>query len=415
MPSEFSVTAATRLDSEQQQIVRQHLATILDSKTFRGSRRCHQFLQFVVERALEGREDLLKERVIGHQVFGRPPDYEPADDSIVRVNATEVRKRLAQHYEVFPNEPISLHLPPGSYVPEIRWNLAPPVSAAAVEPATRERRDSLGRPHWRLWFAGLGLIALVFSGIWLSRRALPGPADSLTRFWGPVLSGARPVLISLGHSSAFQPKQRRWMGGEQAIPAGEMILLTDRYVSAADAAFLARLTEMFARQGKALNVRIGTGASFADLRSGSSVLIGGFNNFWTLEMTRDFRYFFQAETGPDGERLAVVDREQPGRRWSLVSSWPTAETDVDYAIVTRVLDPQTGNALVSAAGILQFGTEAAGMFLTDAGYLAELHRRAPAGWERKNLQVVLRTNVVRKSVGGPRIEAIHAWDRIGRK
>lgn len=52
-------------------------------------------LEFVVERKLEAQ---LKERTIGVEIFGRPSDYETSADPIVRVKATEIRKRLAQHY-----------------------------------------------------------------------------------------------------------------------------------------------------------------------------------------------------------------------------------------------------------------------------------------------------------------------------
>src|SRR5215831_15336658 len=76
---------------EEASAVREHLVRVLASDAFRGSERSKQFLQFVVERALEGRHAEIKERTIGVEVFGRPSDYEPVGDSIVRVKANEVR------------------------------------------------------------------------------------------------------------------------------------------------------------------------------------------------------------------------------------------------------------------------------------------------------------------------------------
>ena len=78
--------------------VRVHLAEILGSASFRTSARSQQFLQYVVNESLAGRGESLKERVVGERVFGRDPAYDTGQDSIVRVKANEVRRRLAQFY-----------------------------------------------------------------------------------------------------------------------------------------------------------------------------------------------------------------------------------------------------------------------------------------------------------------------------
>jgi len=96
------------------------LQLILRSSSFQGSRRCKQFLEYACEKALEGDTGALKERAIAVQVFGRRPETTLGDDTIVRVGAREVRKRLAQFY-VSPeglSAPVHINLPPGSYVPE---------------------------------------------------------------------------------------------------------------------------------------------------------------------------------------------------------------------------------------------------------------------------------------------------------
>lgn len=65
---------------------------------FKGSHRSGQFLKYLLDRALEGNFDSLKERVIGSELFARPPPYDTGEDAIVRVTASDVRKRLLQHY-----------------------------------------------------------------------------------------------------------------------------------------------------------------------------------------------------------------------------------------------------------------------------------------------------------------------------
>jgi hypothetical protein len=80
----------------------------------------------------------------------------------------------------------------------------------------------------------------------------------------------------------------------------------------------------------------------------------------------------------------------------------------DYALVVRFFDPNTGQPVITAAGISIFGTSAAAEFLTDAGEMSMLNSIAP-GWEKKNLEIVLSTEVVRAKSGRPRIIAAHVW------
>jgi hypothetical protein len=75
-----------------------HVRQIVESAAFRGSRRSQEFLQFIVGRALDGHFDELKERALGVELFGREPAYDTGEDSIVRVTACDVRKRLTQFY-----------------------------------------------------------------------------------------------------------------------------------------------------------------------------------------------------------------------------------------------------------------------------------------------------------------------------
>jgi len=103
--------------------IRNQLERILASPAFHTSRRGQQFIAYVCERALAGDFGALKERQIAMEVFGRHPETGLGDDTIVRVGAREVRKRLAQYY-MTPGgsaSPVLIELPPGSYVPEFRY------------------------------------------------------------------------------------------------------------------------------------------------------------------------------------------------------------------------------------------------------------------------------------------------------
>ena len=129
------------LTPAQTGLVRLHLQQILDSHAFSGSKRTQDFLRLIVEHALAGEVDSLRERMIGAEMFGRPIDYDTGSDSVVRVKATEVRKRLAQYYlETDEKTEVRIELPSGSYVPRFTfepadWKIRPhPVVVPLVVP-----------------------------------------------------------------------------------------------------------------------------------------------------------------------------------------------------------------------------------------------------------------------------------------
>ena len=98
--------------------VRQQLERVLASPLFRNSKRYPALLRFVVEQSLDGNEDQLKERLLGINVFHRQPDYDTNQDTIVRLTAAEVRKRIAQYYQQPEHKgELRIHLNSGSYVP----------------------------------------------------------------------------------------------------------------------------------------------------------------------------------------------------------------------------------------------------------------------------------------------------------
>jgi TolB-like protein/Flp pilus assembly protein TadD len=106
------------LSSEQIGLVRRHLQEVIASRAFAGSKRTQDFLHLVVGHALKGDVDGLRERMIGAEMFGRPIGYDTGNDSVVRVKATELRKKLAEYYlETDKKSAVRIELPRGSYVP----------------------------------------------------------------------------------------------------------------------------------------------------------------------------------------------------------------------------------------------------------------------------------------------------------
>ncbi len=144
----MGTTESTAIGEARQQIVRSELDRLLASAAFRTSKRCREFLEYIVEHTLSGPNGSLKERSIGVELFQLPQDFDTGQHTIVRVTANEVRKRLAQHYlaESGEHHPVRIELPPGSYCAEFRWE-TPSAHTPVVELPAPESPAAL-RPHW---------------------------------------------------------------------------------------------------------------------------------------------------------------------------------------------------------------------------------------------------------------------------
>ena len=131
--------------------VRSERDRILASKIFSRSRRQSDFLDYVVDAALEGREDHLKEMTLGLDVFDRDDSFDPSIDSIVRVEASRLRSKLREYYDDEGQaDAVRIDIPKGHYVPV--FTLAAPEPAVAA-PARK--------PY--LWMLGVGAVLLVLA------------------------------------------------------------------------------------------------------------------------------------------------------------------------------------------------------------------------------------------------------------
>ena len=142
---------------------RRQLERVLDSPGFARNQRLSRFLRFLVERHLEGRDNELKESVIGTEIFGRKPDYNPKQDAIVRTEAGRLRARIGEYYAGEGKaDTLIIELPKGGYVPVLRQ------TRGALE---RQR----ARLSWR-WGAAIlaGLIMATLLGYsWSTQRNTP--------------------------------------------------------------------------------------------------------------------------------------------------------------------------------------------------------------------------------------------------
>jgi hypothetical protein len=376
--------------------VRAELDRVLHSHEFRASRRCQEFLKYVVENTLAGRGDTLKERTIGIDVFGRGASYDPSEDATVRVKAGEVRKRLGLYYAGNGRaDDIRIDLPAGTYAPEFSHvTHAPgPESPQALPAAAPQRR--------RRWPLVLALSAVVVAALvfaWIETRPSSSAVD---QFWSPVLSGSSSVLICASFVPVWAPNPK--ITNDQPTRFEDFVHLTDQFVGGGDLLAATRISAMLARQKRNYHVKIGSDVSFQDLRTTPAILIGYSLTRWK-DISRQLRFFIDGQRWP----LMVTDNGAP-TQWALPDIPPDRRTAEDYAIVTRVFHPDTRSMIVVLSGITQYGTDAAADLVTSPDLMKEALRSAPAGWQQKNLQLVIHVRVISGTPTSPKVVASWFW------
>ena len=452
-PEEVDGDSRTFDEVEKESVLRE-LNSILNSPIFQPSKRGQQFLSYVVRHRLDGNHDRLKERTIGVDLFQRPVGYATGDDPVVRVQAGEVRRRLDQYYQANPNSSevrIEVHV--GSYTPEFKWvrheKQMEHSSLSQAEPKSQEtaqkvglvqesnqsapslpaetRRNS-GKHKW-LWWAlsavGLVILAgLVLLGSTIYRNRIQ--ESVLQKFWAPALSSPEPVLICLAKPSVYRPSvklyqrhsktpeefvgqfarltQRPNLGPDDKLTWSDMEEYPDYGLARGDVYTAIRLSGLFGQIGKKNQVRIGGDYSFEDLRSSPAVVIGAFNNRWTMQMTSNLHFAFVDE----GNESLIRENGPSGKRWRSKTDSNGKATE-DYAVVTRLLNSTTGQFVVVVAGIKSYGTQAAGEFVSNPEYLQAALRTASPGWEGRNMQIVLQTAVTDGLPSPPEVAAVYVW------
>lgn len=413
--------------------VREQVDRLLASAHFRTSKRCQALLRYVVEAYLENHFDRVKERTIGFEVFRRDPDYDTNQDSVVRTTAAEIRKKLAQYYlEPGHEAEIRVLLPQGSYLPEFRFPAtviaepppplpSPAPASQAEKPATASRA---GAARGRWIGAAIGIAVMAAAGLGYYAYTRPRVTE-LSLFWKPLLDDSSSAVICVGQPlrvyifegnrtadlnekmvgtlttppASLEVRQKTSIALSELKPAG------DRYYSVGDYLASVRLAEFLGQRAKPFQIIGDRSAALKDLRGRPAILIGQFNNLWTMGLTGNLRYYIDRST--QNFSYDVLDRQNPGK--VIYSAVRNASRPEEYAIVSRIFDAPTEKTVVSIAGMTFNGTIAAGEFLTNERYMREAFGRAPAGWNQKNIQVILKTTMMGGATSPPKVVATYYW------
>jgi hypothetical protein len=385
--SSQSATSRDMYTEGEKHAIEAQLERLLANPYFSHSRRFPSFLRYIVNATVNGQADLLKERTLGIEIFAKSVDYDPALDPIVRVTAAEIRKRIAQYYQDpgHQNE-LKVSLPPGSYVPQFQFSgvdyggadtgpndraLMPAESAVAL-PQTQAAH----RTRWIV--AAIAVLALLSTAAWFVTWRI-SQHSAFAEFWDPILNSQEPVLFCVADQTQYTTISQRDAGN----PA-QLVTLKDNLTAVVidDLSTIVKIAGVLQSKGTHYSLRGESATNLMDLRNGSSVIVGAFDNAWTLRLTKTLRYHF--------------------------SNDPDMAHYQDYAIVARFTDDLTGKPTLIAAGIARGGTIAAGEFLTNPELLRVVRSRQPSP-NARNVEVVLSTQIVDGDPGTPRIEAVYYW------
>jgi len=390
-------------------LIREQLRRILAHPLFTNSKRYPVLLAYAVEQTLDGNAADLKERTVGVEAFGRDPDYDVNLDPVVRTTAAEVRKRLIQYY-YNPDHAgeLVIEMPVGSYVPSFREPasrrtiVASAISTVKSESSSGElaaRRNGDTAPsgvtarHWIL--IAIALLFGAFVGLSIGHVKLFKQPSNLDRFWEPITGASSKVTYCVGDTRGVSDRQR---ARSEENPTGELNL--------SDVITLARSIGPLVLGKSTFRVVSAPDTGFAQLREGPIVLIGAYNNPWTLRITQDLPLGF----GYDNQVRRIVDRKDPRKRsWTYQWQVPNTELAEDYAIVARFHDNVTGQPVIILAGILAEGTEAASEVVSNPEYLNAMLEKLPKNWDQKNMEAVIETHVIGGHPGPPTVVAVETW------
>jgi len=405
----------------------QQVEHILEDPSFNRSSRYPSLLRFIVSRFLDGQAETLKERILGIEVFGRKPDYDTTQDPIVRVTAAEIRKRILRYYEEsdHSNE-LHISIPSGSYVPQLEppadWVPASIGDGAAPATEQQDAAEDVNCQFIRKMhidaedLAGYGIVrlilnkkrlaiilasAMVLSAVFLTWYA--HRQSAYDAFWAPLFHPSAPILICMADHNSSKPGLMDAANPQPTKDPMEQRLFTN----SSNVLQLVDLTGMISGHTHTYKVQTEAQTSFSDLSNGPAILLGTYNNYWTLKMTAQLRFHFANDAAM--QSLWIADRQAPYRRdWMIDGNSPFL-SGKDYLVVARFISPDTRQTTLVVAGLGHPSMIEGVRFILSPQRLSEVDKLAPLGWRNRNLELVMESEVINGTAGPLKIDAVYVW------
>jgi hypothetical protein len=414
------VDPALRADARWQLIER-----IVASPPFQKSARLRDLLSFLAERTLQGQAQELSEHRIGSAIFGKAQDYSVVEDSSVRVHVRQLRLKLHEYFDgEGRGEPVVVEIPKGAYITLFR----------AVE-QTAHAQPAASSPDQKPWLQLLPwAIALLFLGTtltaWFRRPAVatpPPPPWPLAALFdssnNPVqvvvadinygmmrLVDEKPVTLEQYLSPAYRSGDDLSNTHPTAREARVIKYLSGSLLTSyADLVVVDTLMRISGNSRDRISVRSARELRPRDLEQGTFVFVGSpSSNPWVFYFQDKLN--FQEREGVVGESLKFFQNEHPkaGEQASYQGLAFTGSSGEDYATISLLPLANGRGSVLILQGLQQEGTEAAGLFLADAGNRQKL--QAALGFSGSPTQPVYFEALIRTQAvaGAPNATSIVA-------
>jgi hypothetical protein len=213
-----------------------------------------------------------------------------------------------------------------------------------------------------------------------------------------VIRDQHTVILCTGSSTFFPNNYSGVITADKSIEYP--------FVSMQAASAISQISSTLEHSGTATQLVPSATTSLQDLREHSVILLGGYNNDWTLRLLQPLRFHFLPYSPSNGE--SIVDQTPPQAHWNRDTSQPYSSAD-DYALVARFRDPTIDGWVVVLAGEGRNGTEAAAQFVASPHYMELLKDSIGSGFANRNLEAVLKVSVIEGKTGAPSILAAYSW------
>ncbi|HWD99817.1 MAG TPA: hypothetical protein VG345_12295 [Bryobacteraceae bacterium] len=424
-------------------VVREHVHRIAESAAFKGSERSREFLLAIVEKTLAGRFEDLKERVLGAELFGRSMSYDTGEDAIVRVTASDVRRRLTRYYaKANEKSDLRIEIPVGSYIPEFIWSssvetpaacvtdeeIVAPEPAATPEPVlTPELVDARRFRHSArpLVYAICGFVLGMLAWVAMSSLTAKKPIQA-TLPWSALLQDSGPIHIVMSDTDLSKMQSlgaydlslsdyanRQYLPGDAAkSPELTRILQSFRGLNmgATDVNLAFSIFTRVFPPSRGITVVPARALQLKDFRAdGDFIMLGSpRSNPWValFEDQLDFSFYWDAATAREALRNRKPRKGEPATYWPSARGWGTGEA---FGLISFIANPnQTGHVLLIAGSSAE-ATEAAGRFALDREAMAGILKQNSISPEGSPVpfQTVLRVNTMAGSPGSFAAAAFH--------
>lgn len=391
---------------------------LVNSHTLHGSESLCKLLRYLADHAVKHPGTALKEYQIATEVFGRPADFDPHLDSLVRVQAGRLRSKIAEYYSSEGiDDPIVVELPKGTY------SLTFHAASAHTRPSMRDLHErEAERPFSSsnsrrpivvlsvlLALAVAGIIALLVNRATANKATGQSVPSAFKVFWQGFSAGPGPPWVIFSNGAFVGRPETGLRYFNPARDSRKAIL--DHYTGVGEVLAVYDLDQVFTQLHRAIRVKRGSLFSLDDAQNNNLIFVGSpAENLSLRDLPNTHQFIFQRPTsGPRKGDLAIVNvHPQPDEPKMFLGSPSGEALTEDYAIVGLVPGMNLERSVLILAGTTTIGTQAAAEYVCRQDSLERLLLRLTISdsGQVKPFEAVLHVKVARGVPVGTELVAL---------